>query len=280
MDPSPFAWSKRSCGIPFDVVFQIVENGQVHEVMAHKWILGMVSDIFKTMFYATNVGDKAANVIKVEKTTAPAFQIMIDSVYDSKSIGEALWGKSVHEVFDVVNLVERYQIPELMRDVKYHLHEYPITDETVLGVAEDAMEYSNIFEDEAKILLLSCARFLKDKLRDLDSVYAYAAENEDQKEVFSTLLALMQGVTARSEMINDRVYSCIRKHMKYQNYQHGIPKDSIFSSLKEHQISREEVQASLFYLCSVGEIYCTVDEDHFKPTTVDNPIEDSDDDLW
>ena len=66
MTHSPFDWSKliadmkdESFGIPFDVVFQIVENGQVHEVKAHKAIVGLVSIAFRTMF-STKVGDETS----------------------------------------------------------------------------------------------------------------------------------------------------------------------------------------------------------------------------
>ena len=115
----PFDWPRlitkmtnESFGIPPDVTFQIKENGELHEVKAHKMILGMVSPTFMTMFYTTDVGDKNANVIKIKKTTAPAFRIMINAVYNVKSIDASLEGKSVHEIFDVMILVLMYQIAE------------------------------------------------------------------------------------------------------------------------------------------------------------------------
>jgi len=226
MSPTPFAWSNRSSGIPFDVTFQIAEkNGRkirLCEVKAHKWLLAMVSDIFKTMFYATNVGDKAENVIKIEKTTASAFQIMIDSVYNAKSIEESLAGKSIHEIFDVVNLVERYQIPELKEAIQQLLAEYPITEHTVLEVAEEAMEYVNMFKDEANDLLLNCAKFLKSQFKDLNSVYTYAAANKEHKEVFATLLALVQDVTP-SECPNCKSETCKDgEEVKNEEFREGL----------------------------------------------------------
>jgi len=279
MTPTPFAWSKRTCGIPFDVTFHIVENGQLHEVKAHKMILAMVSDIFKTMFFATEVGNKTANAIKIEKTTAPAFQIMIDAVNSSKSIADSLRGKSVQEIFDVVNLVERYQIPELMSAVQEFLSEYTITEDTVLEVAEEAMEYTNMFEDEANILLHACAKFLKAKFKDLDSVYTFAEANKDQKEVFSTLLAMMKNVTATesSDTNHDLVYAWIHRNKNRTCYHedcshvhpsirdHGIHKDKLFEMIKD-KMSYSEMEATLFFLSEEGHIYTTVDEDHFKTT--------------
>ena len=67
----PYDWSRlvadvtdESFGIPFDVGFQIVENGQMYEIEAHIMILGIVSSTFKTMFYSTDVGDKTAKSIR------------------------------------------------------------------------------------------------------------------------------------------------------------------------------------------------------------------------
>jgi len=183
-----------SCGIPTDVTFQIEEDGQLHEVKAHKMIVAMVSDTFKTMFYSTQVGDKNANIIKVEKTTAPAFRILMDAVYDVKSIGESLSGKSVDEVFNVVNLIERYQIKELMEAAKEALDNYPVTEDNVLEVAGDALEYSKMFETKVHQLLLKCAKFLMPKMKDFNYMVSYAAGNKRRKVEFATLVALMNDI--------------------------------------------------------------------------------------
>ena len=80
-------------------------------------------------------------MIKIEKTTALAFQILKDAIYNIKSIGESFQGKSVDEVFYVVDLIERFHIPEL------HMSPTPfnwsrliakITDET-FGILPDVV---------------------------------------------------------------------------------------------------------------------------------------------
>jgi len=182
-------------GFPPDVVFQIVENDQVHEIDAHKVILGMVSPVFKTMF-STDVGEKTSKVFKIEMTTANAFQIVKDAIYNNKSIGESLEGKSVDEVFQVVELIERFQIDELKKDVKDYITNYPITEDTVLQVAEEAMEYNILFEDESRLLLVACAQFLIPKLQDAKYMLRkiYAKENKDREKVIATVLALMADI--------------------------------------------------------------------------------------
>ena len=108
-----------------------------------------------------------------------------------------------------MNLVERYQMPELIKAVKKELDKYPITDDTILEVAEDAMEYTSMFEDEANDLLITCARFLNSKLKNFNSVMKYAAENKNQKEVWSTLLTLMN---------NLEIPECSNHNLVYKNH--------------------------------------------------------------
>jgi len=201
MSGNPFNWSlvagmaDEAFGIPPDVTFQIVEGDQVYEIRAHKTILGLVSPSFKMMFYTTEVGDKTSKVVKIGQTTAPAFQTLIDAIYHTKSLKDSLKGKSIKEIFDVIFLIEQYQIGQLKDTVKELLSDYPVTDDSVLEVAGEAMEYSTMFQKEAKYLLRKCAEFLKDKLKDVQSIFTYAAEINDGKEVFTALLALMKDIS-------------------------------------------------------------------------------------
>merc|ERR1719203_771473 len=137
------------------------------------------------MFFTTNVGDKTAKEIKIKETTKEAFKIMIDAIYSTKSIEDSLKGKSVKDVFNVVDLLERYQILGLLEEVKKNLSKriksfflpevfifldsvekyqfldlleaakmsfsnYPLTDDTVVNVAAEAFAYTGQFKEEAQ----------------------------------------------------------------------------------------------------------------------------------
>merc|ERR550519_1462935 len=91
-------------------------------------------------------------------------------------------------------LVERYHIVELIEAAKELLANYPIADDTVLEVAGDVMEYTNMFEAEAQQLLLTCAKFLKPKVKVFKAMTRYAKQNENRKEVFALLLAKMDDI--------------------------------------------------------------------------------------
>jgi len=230
MDSTPFNWSlvaqimDEAFGIPTDVTFHILEGDQTEEVKTHKIILGIVSPVFKTMFFTTNVGDKAAKEIKIKETTKEAFQIMIDAIYSTRSIEVSLKEKSVEDIFDVVDLLERYQVldlleevkknlsnrmksmslpeifvlldlvekyqfPELLEAAKKHFANFPLTDDTLVDVAADAFAYTGQFQDEAQNLLQNCAKFLDAKLKDVLSILRFVSKNENHKEVVNTLLA-------------------------------------------------------------------------------------------
>ena len=109
-------------------------------------------------------------LIKIEKTTALAFQILKDAIYNIKSIGDSLQGKSVDEVFHVVDLIKRFHIPELMEPAKEHFANFSITEDTVLEVAEEAMEYTHLFEAESQHLLNNCVQFLVPKTSGSGSI--------------------------------------------------------------------------------------------------------------
>ena len=79
----------------------------------------------------------------IEKTTASAFQIIKDAIYNNMSIEDSLQDKSLDEVFDVVVLIERFRIKELMEPMNEYLATYPVTDDSkysALKVAKKAME--------------------------------------------------------------------------------------------------------------------------------------------
>ena len=70
----------------------------------------------------------------------------------------------------------------------------PITPskmKTSWEVAEEAMHQSRLFQKEALLLLVTCAKFLKPKLKDAKSILKYIEENEDKKEVVFSLLSRM-----------------------------------------------------------------------------------------
>jgi len=185
-----------SFGIPPDVTFNIVKttkdnggesNEDGIEVKGHKMLLSLFSPVFKRQFYgATSDGTK--NNVTVKETTKDAFEKMLHFVYSIDIDWSAM---TVEELYDVVNLAEKYQIDLLMKEVKIQLENFPLTMENLMEVAVTADEYKQ-FPDVTSVVIQSCAKFLNSSLQSKEAILKFAAEQvgKDQGAVGIKLLAL------------------------------------------------------------------------------------------
>merc|ERR1719186_1065553 len=65
----------------------------------------MVSQIFRNMFFVHNTVDKSAKVVVIEDSNKPTFRMMLDAIYNMKTMKESLQGKTTQEIFAVLYLV-------------------------------------------------------------------------------------------------------------------------------------------------------------------------------
>ena len=161
---------KESSEIQTDTTFKIEKDNKEEYVKAHRLVLGMASEVFRKMLFVTSTSDREAKEILVKETTVAAFRAMVDAIYNTKTIRKSLVDKTVPEMFAVLNLVKKYEIPELVLTTRDCLATFPLSEEVVLEVAGDAIKYINIFDEEAKELMLHCAKFLMPKLSDTGAV--------------------------------------------------------------------------------------------------------------
>merc|ERR1719483_6734 len=82
---------------------------------------------------------------------------MFDFIYSNETDWRAL---TVLELYDVVNLAEKYDIPGLMEKLKHHMNNLPLTMKNVMKVAYTAYQF-NQFPDFSSSLLLQCAKFIR-----------------------------------------------------------------------------------------------------------------------
>jgi len=94
----------------------------------------------------------------------------------------------------VLNLVTSYKILELQNSVREYLASFPLTEETVLDVAQDSMKYSETFAEDVNELQMCCARYLRHKLQDASSLIKFNFDNKDRKDVVHRLFILMNDV--------------------------------------------------------------------------------------
>eukprot|EP00092_Neocalanus_flemingeri_P043921 GFUD01048561.1.p1 GENE.GFUD01048561.1~~GFUD01048561.1.p1 ORF type:complete len:298 (-),score=78.68 GFUD01048561.1:240-1133(-) len=164
-----------SYGVPSDVTFQIIKNGEEHkdemlgEVTGHKVVLAAYSTVFRDQFFGPLRETK--DVIPVEQTTLEAFKKLVDYIY-SKDI---VWdGVTVKEMYEVVDLAEKYRMPRLMEEMKTQIVKVPITVDSLMEVAHIATEFTAMFPDVSSALLLTCAKFLQKTLKTQDQQLQFA----------------------------------------------------------------------------------------------------------
>jgi len=145
--PSVSEMLEPAFGIPTDVTFQIMENiglgveseVVVREINGHKMILALCSKVFRRQFFGK--AKDSEEVIPIRQTTA--FEIMIDYIYKKE---DDLYFCTIDELFDAVNLAEKYFLLPLKGKVKNLLETFPITMETVIKIASTASKYKQFPE--------------------------------------------------------------------------------------------------------------------------------------
>jgi len=182
-----------SFGIPTDVNFQILGYHDVEDqetclgiIKAHKIILGLASPVFKSEFFGP--AKETKDTIPVKETTLISFQRLIDFIYGKKIEWKNI---SVFEIFDIVNLAEKYQIPELSEELTFQLKNYPLTMENVLDIAETAEQFSQ-FEIIVSKLLETCSNFLKSELntKELQLQFALKQSGTGKEKIVLHLLSM------------------------------------------------------------------------------------------
>jgi len=199
-------------GIPTDVTFEIMgythlqldhsgeKEVKLGEVKGHKLIIGLFSPVFKSEFFGPAKDTK--DTIPVRETTLEAFEKMLEFIYSKETDWSSL---TVLEFYDVVNLAEKYDIPELMGHIKSQMDNIPLSMENVMEVADSAYDF-NQFPDVSYSLLLRCAKFIKSKLRTPARLLEFAVDQSGSGQE-ATVLKLM-ALIKQSECSNCNSTPC------------------------------------------------------------------------
>jgi len=156
-----------SSDIPTDVKFMFEEEegrkATVKEIRAHKFILALVSDVFRSGFYGSMPDNGSIHIKDVKKES---FEAMIDFIYDKKA------DVSIYE-WDVLcslyyYLGDKYNIKSLMKGTLKAIQKKEITTENVLNVGLLA-DQSYVHEELAETLYEAAASGLS-KMFDGDVV--------------------------------------------------------------------------------------------------------------
>jgi len=153
--------------IPTDVKFEFEEEEEdgrviIQEIKAHKFILALVSDVFRNGFYGGMPDD---GIIKIKDVTKESFEAMIDFIYDKK-VDVSIYEWDI--LCSLYYLGDKYNIEILMKESLKAILSKEITTENVVSVGLLA-DQNSVHEELADTLYEAAAKGLS---KMFDSEYA------------------------------------------------------------------------------------------------------------
>ena len=205
-----FDWSSlstlltSSSPIPADIKFKVVdkEDGLVTILEAHKFILGLHSDHFNNAFFGSGVNFKEEEdgIVVIKDSTKEAFEDFLGFNYE-KNI--AFDKKTLREVYDILNLAEKYQVKELRDVVADFIQNFQLSIDNVVESAAIAQEFSH-FEDASQALFATCVAFTRTQFTNADSVLTFVQRHDDE----TTVMKLLKDVKVSEDCSNCRQRPC------------------------------------------------------------------------
>ena len=193
MKDNHFDWStlpallSTSSTIPMDITFKVVDKKEqvVAKFEAHKMIVALHSDHFKNAFYGSGLKFKEGRegVLVIKETTKEAFEDFLGFLYEKKIDFKS---KNLRELFEILNLAEKYQVVELKQRMVNVFKNFPISMSNVVEVAATAEEYS-YFEAQSQALYSNCVALIARQFATAQSVIEFVKRNEDKTTVVKLL---------------------------------------------------------------------------------------------
>jgi len=200
--------------IYFRVIEEVIVNGipqkKTELIGAHKFVLAMLSDVFKTMFFGPMRDENEE--IDINGTTIEAFKEFLNILY---SLHTSSFETSVIEVkplFEILDLCKRYMVLSAVTliEAKISSTEFETLEpESVITAAIVANKYKELvgFETISGTFLQCCSAFLNQSFTTVHQVRQFLARVETR---FSDeIVALMVRLLALTDCSNCKAPSCL-----------------------------------------------------------------------
>ena len=127
------------------------EYDQATMIGAHKLLLAAVSPVFRANFFGPMKME--GELMVVRETTVEAFATLINFIYWplGKEIFSLKHITNLEELCDIVEISERYQVPDLVQIAKEAIQTFEITEKNVIFSATVAEKYK-VFDGIEEIL--------------------------------------------------------------------------------------------------------------------------------
>ena len=174
---------------------------------ANKIIIALHSDHFKNAFFGSGVRfkEQEEGIVVIKDTTEEAFEDFLGFNYEKKIKFEK---KTLKELYEILNLAEKYQVKELKDRVSKFIKNFPISISNVVDVAATTQEFSH-FENLSNGLYAACVAFIATEFTNAQSVLAFVQGNEAKM----TVMKLLQDVNISAQMIPDNQCKDCKKMM-------------------------------------------------------------------
>ena len=164
--------------LPPDVFFLVKGGGEGDKrIGAHKFLLAGTSPVFNREF--TGPMKETQEVIPVKNTTPEAFDTMINYIYKLPGGETFNLATCAQKLFELFELAERYQIPNLQTIISSALETLDIRRENMIFTATVAKNYKGMFGDLSKKVLLKCLEFLFQTTRGAGDILALIVETKN-----------------------------------------------------------------------------------------------------
>jgi len=146
-------------GIPADIKFLFKKDVDgstiIEEIRAHKCILALASDVFKTGFYGGFEDNGSVDITDAE-VTKESFEAMISFIYDKKT---NLSNYDLEMLCSIYYLADKYNITALEKEILEVIKSKEISVENVVDVGVLAVKYE-VHDKLAGAIFESCAQRL------------------------------------------------------------------------------------------------------------------------
>ena len=164
--------------LPYDVIFNIIEEGKITgSIGAHRYLLSTCSPVLCTEFFGL-LADRG-RVIDIKETRFHAFRYLVDYIYGINRKLEI--DKEAQELFEILNIAERYDVQKLKENMIERLNAMQICAKNVMEVARVAEVYYH-FNTVSDSILSSCSKLLK-KLLATDAELTESCNRELQSDI-------------------------------------------------------------------------------------------------
>jgi len=125
-----------TAGLPTDIKFLFKKGGVVSEIRAHKLILALVSDVFKTGFYGGITDDGS---VEIKDASKEAFEVMIEFIYNKLTDVSSY---DIDILCETYYLADKYNIELLKKETLRSIRNKDISTGNALDVANLAEQHS------------------------------------------------------------------------------------------------------------------------------------------